>query len=139
MRREGGLELLREMYEEWPFFRSTIDLVELILAKSDGRISKAYEDVLVTEPAELALGAALRASLEATITNVLKVTGHARLGENNKVLRRLIEMRSPYIDTVNLLQAEILRRVREAPDNAELKDGLLLTINAVASGMRNTG
>ena len=139
MRREGGLELLREMYEEWPFFRSTIDLVELILAKSDGRISKAYEDVLVTEPAELALGAALRASLEATITNVLKVTGHARLGEDNRVLRRLIEMRSPYIDTVNLLQAEILRRVREAPDNAELKDGLLLTINAVASGMRNTG
>jgi phosphoenolpyruvate carboxylase len=93
----------------------------------------------VTDPAEKRLGQDLRARFEATAAAVLEVTGRTRLLEDNLRLRRLIEMRNPYIDPVNILQVELLRRTRADPSNTLLKEALLLTINAIAAGMRNTG
>ncbi|KAG1676257.1 hypothetical protein FOA52_006475 [Chlamydomonas sp. UWO 241] len=135
----GKLAELQQMYAEWPFFTATLDLVEMILAKCNERIAKLYDDVLVTDPDEKALGTLLRERLAATCAAVLNVTGHETILGNNVMLKRLIEMRDPYIEPLNILQVEIIRRLRLDPNNPKLKDAMLLSINGVAAGMRNTG
>jgi phosphoenolpyruvate carboxylase len=67
------------------------------------------------------------------------VTGHRALLEDNPVLRRSIDVRNPYVDPINLVQIALLRRLRSSPDDEELRSALLVTINGVAAGMRNTG
>jgi phosphoenolpyruvate carboxylase len=128
---------LREMYRDWPHFRSAMDLIEMVLAKTDGRIAAEYDRRLV--PPDLQpLGAELRARLGRAIAGVLAVTGHDEPLESNPVLRRSIDVRNPYVDPINLVQVELLRRAREQPDE-RVHDALRVTINGVAAGMRNTG
>jgi phosphoenolpyruvate carboxylase len=133
----GEREQLREMYRDWPYFRSVVQLIEMVLAKSDARIAGEYDRRLV--PAELRpLGAELRGRLDRVIAGVLEVTGHRTLLESNPVLRRSIDVRNPYVDPINLVQVELLCRYRHEPDE-RVKAALLVTINGVAAGMRNTG
>jgi phosphoenolpyruvate carboxylase len=139
---DGQLDELEKMYEGWPFFRSTMALVEMVLAKSDRQIARRYDELLV--PAELRnLGQALRSRLERLESLVLAITGHERLLEDNPVLARSIGVRNPYVDPINLMQAELLRKLRRSPDDNEpprdLQDALLVMINGIAAGMRNTG
>ncbi|HET7221435.1 MAG TPA: phosphoenolpyruvate carboxylase [Vicinamibacterales bacterium] len=136
-------DLCREMYRSWPFFRSTIELIEMALAKADAGIAAHYDRHLVP-PDQQDLGRALRARLRRAIDVVLDITGHQQLLDNNPVLRRSIDVRNPYVDPINLLQVELLRRLRaagdaRAEDEVWLRRALLVTINGVAAGMRNTG
>ncbi|KAJ0962817.1 hypothetical protein J5N97_027939 [Dioscorea zingiberensis] len=135
---QGYKQDLQAMYKEWPFFQSTIDLIEMVLAKADIPIAKHYDEVLVSE-SRRGIGVELRKELMMTEEHVLVVSGHEKLSENNKSLRRLIESRLPYLNTINMLQVEILRRLRQDEDNKKLRDVLLVTINGIAAGMRNTG
>ncbi|GMH36089.1 hypothetical protein BSKO_03957 [Bryopsis sp. KO-2023] len=135
----GKLQMLRDMYRDWPFFQSTMDLIEMILAKTDMRIAKLYDDVLVEDEKEKALGHELRKKFDKTANSILQIAGHNRLCENNTTLRCLIEMRNPYIDPINILQVEILRRLRKDPTNSRFREALMITINGIAAGMRNTG
>ena len=144
-------EICRRMYKEWPFFRSTIDLMEMALAKADGAVAAHYDRHLVTEPDLQAMGRELRERLERAAQTVLEITRHAHLLEENPVLRRSIDVRNPYVDPINVLQVELLRRLRalRTPDDPDsdsedeetvlLRRALLVTINGVAAGMRNTG
>lgn len=134
----GSEEDLRAMYKDWPFFQCTIDLIEMVLAKADVSIAKHYDDVLVSE-SRRQLGEELRKELTVTEKFILAVGGHDKLSEHNKSLRRLIERRLPYLNPMNLLQVEILKRLRRDDDNNKLRDALLITINGIAAGMRNTG
>ncbi len=134
----GRLEDLRRMYREWPFCRSTIDLIEMVLAKSLPDIAARYDERLV--PARLRpLGEELRGKLQETKEAILAVTEHAELIENNPVLRRSIDVRNPYVDPINIVQAEILHRLRDEGDRPELVDALSVCVNGIAAGMRNTG
>ena len=133
----GERDLLREMYRDWPHFRSSIELMEMVLAKTDERIAAEYDRRLV--PADLQpLGADLRARLRQAIAAVLEVTGHAELLESSPVIRRSIDVRNPYVDPINLVQIELLRRVR-ATNDEQARHALMVTINGIAAGMRNTG
>jgi phosphoenolpyruvate carboxylase len=133
----GEREQLVAMYEHWPYFRSVIELMEMVLAKSDARIAAEYDRRLV--PADLQpLGTELRERLGRVIDSVLAVTGRHALLESNPVLRRSIDVRNPYVDPINLVQVDLLRRLREQEDQG-VKAALLVTINGVAAGMRNTG
>ncbi len=135
----GESALLRRMYEQWPFFSSTIDLIEMVLAKCDARIAAEYDRRLVP-PALQPIGVDLRQRLELTSRTILDVTGHERLLENNRVLRRSIDVRNPYVDPINLVQIELLRRLREEREPAEdLWKAFMITVNGIAAGMRNTG
>ncbi len=134
----GQIEGLKLMYREWPFFRSTMDLIEMVLAKSDAAIAARYDEVLV--PAHLRpLGQELRDRLQNVTQSVLKVTGHGILLEDNGVLARSIGVRNPYVDPLNLMQVELLRKLRACPDDPDLRLALLVTISGIAAGMRNTG
>ncbi len=135
----GDLPIVRDMYGNWPFFRSTLDLIAMVLAESDARIAAEYDRRLV--PAELqSIGADLRRRLETTIQFVLQATSKERLLTENAVLRRSIEVRNPYVYPINLVQIELLRRLRES-DTAEpqIANAFMVTVNGIAAGMRNTG
>ncbi|XP_071716426.1 phosphoenolpyruvate carboxylase 4-like [Rutidosis leptorrhynchoides] len=134
----GHTEELKAAYKEWPFFQSTLDLIEMVLGKADIPIVKHYDEVLVHE-CRRGLGDELRKELLSTEKYVLVVTGHEKLSENNKSLRKLIESRLPYLNPLNMLQVEILKRLRCDTENHKLRDALLITINGIAAGMRNTG
>jgi len=133
----GERALICRMYREWTHFRSAIDLIEMVLAKADARIAAEYDRRLV--PPELQpLGAELRDRLGRAIARVLEVTGHQVPLESTPVVRRSIDVRNPYVDPINLVQIELLHRARRG-DDARVRAALLVTINGIAAGMRNTG
>jgi len=133
----GEGPLLRTMYQEWPHFQSAVDLIEMVLAKADGRIAAEYDRRLV--PPDLQpLGDDLRARLARAIGGIRTVSGHDDLLEATPVIRRSIDVRNPYVDPLNLVQVELLRRMRERPD-ARVHTALMITVNGISAGMRNTG
>jgi phosphoenolpyruvate carboxylase len=134
---EGAESQLRLLAKEWPFFRSLLDLLEMVLAKADPDIAAYYDRVLVSDDLR-PLGQELRASCRTTIAGILRAKGESQLLEGDPELRRTIELRNPYVDPLNVLQAELLRRARTT-DDARLWDALLVTVNGIAAGMRNTG
>ena len=133
----GERDRLKTMYREWPHFQSAIGLIEMVLAKADSRIAAEYDRQLV--PPDLqGIGAELRERLVRAIGGVLDVSGHTELLESTPVIRRSIDVRNPYVDPLNLVQVELLRRLRRQPD-ARTRRALMVTVNGIAAGMRNTG
>ena len=132
------LPLLQTMYREWPHFRSVVDLFEMVLAKADARIAAEYDRQLVPD-ALRPLGSELRDRLTRAVSALLQVTGHTSLLEENPVLRRSIDVRNPYVDPINLVQIEVIRRLRQGDHDPRLHDAFVVTVNGIAAGMRNTG
>ena len=131
--------LLKEMYAEWPFFQSTLNLIETALAETDASIAEEYDRRLV--PPDLKpLGEELRRRLAAATDAILRITGHERLLASNPILRRSIDVRNPYVDPINLVQVDLLRRLRGADkEDPVLARAFMITVNGIAAGMRNTG
>jgi phosphoenolpyruvate carboxylase len=139
---EKDAVVLKEMYRDWDSFRTMIDLVEMVLAKSEPSIAKHYDDVLVKDEKAKELGVEVRNIHLATERTILSLTEHEKLSENNTILLRALLVRNPYVDCLNVLQAETLKRLRdqeEGKDDLVLKDALLTTITGIANGMGNTG
>ena len=133
---------LRDMYNQWGSFRTTIDLVEMVLAKSEPRIAQHYDNLLVREDEAKELGEEIRRIHKQTEKAVKSLSGHQILAENNNLLQRRLHIRNPYVDCMNVMQAEILMRIRECNDEKEenlLKDALLISITGISNGMGNTG
>ena len=136
-RGEGAL--LQSMYRAWPFFRSTIDLIAIVLAEAEPSIAAEYDRRLVPD-ALRPFGEDLRARLARTVTQILEITGGKHLLDGAPVLRRSIEVRNPYVDPINLVQIELLRRLRASSDEDDaLWHAFMITVNGIAAGMRNTG
>lgn len=133
----GNLPLLRQMYADWPFFRSWIDMLEMVLAKSDVNISAYYEQRLVS-PELHALGSSLRSRLKEAVNQLCLLKEEERLLVDNPVIRQSIDVRNPYIDPLHVLQAELLFRDRNQPDQ-RLEQALMVTMAGISAGMRNTG
>jgi phosphoenolpyruvate carboxylase len=126
------------MARDWPFFNTLLDDVEMVLAKSDLRIAERYAK-LVPEPAR-ALFDRIRREYELTVRLVLALKNAQSLLEHERILQRSITLRNPYLDPVSLLQIELLRRWREGErQDEDLFRALLITVNAIAQGLQNTG
>jgi phosphoenolpyruvate carboxylase len=129
----------------WPWFQTLIDLLEMILVKSEEIIAENYDKQLVNDIDSLALGNELRDKLKNTCQAVLNVSGHEILQSNNPVLLKSLAVRNPYVDPLNIIQAELLKRLRDkdSKDTVEernlMQETLLITINGIANGMRNSG
>lgn len=136
--REG---MLREMARDWPYFHTVLGMLEMVLAKADASIVACYEDKLAGDDLSLReLGAELRHRLQITIDALLQANGGRPLLEDNPVLRRSISVRTPYIEPLHLLQAELMLRRRLAGGAGHAYDqALMVTIAGIAAGLRNTG
>lgn len=138
-----NLALLREMYEHWPFFHSTLSNIEMTLAKADFQIARQYAERAPDRKLSRRIFKLLADEHQRTCRVVLQITGEKRLLDNSPVLQRSIEVRNPYVDPMSYLQVELLARSRAgkvpAEDREKLLYAILLTINGVAAGMRNTG
>jgi phosphoenolpyruvate carboxylase len=131
--------LLREMAAAWPFFRATLDNMEMVLAKSDMAIAKRYSTLVQNRAMADTLFGRIRSAWEATHDCLLSINGESRLLENNPALEASIRLRLPYIEPLNLLQVELLRRYRAGETDARVREGIQLSINAVATALRNSG
>jgi phosphoenolpyruvate carboxylase len=135
----GGLELLREMHREWPFFATLLSNMDMVLAKTDLAIASRYAALVADESLREEIFPRIRAEHRSTVHNLLAVTGSSGLLQANPLLARSIRNRFPYLDPLNHIQVELLSRYR-AGDHEELtKRGIHLTINGIAAGLRNSG
>ena len=133
----GKLEQLHEMYAKWPFFTSYIDMLEMVLSKSDTVIAEYYAERLVPDLLQ-PLGEQLRDRLLGTIDKVLQIKQTNKLLADFPLIRRSINVRNPYIDPLHFLQAELLYRDRNCP-NERLEQALMVTMAGISAGMQNTG
>lgn len=141
----GSVATQRDMLQQWPFFASLIDMLEMVLAKSDVTIASHYEKNLTSDPDLQALGERLRTQHQDLITQLQTLQQGPGWAERNPVLAQSIRLRSPYLLPLHWLQAELMRRRRAFADTSAEADmrrhdrALMVTMTGIAAGMRNTG
>ena len=140
VRERHGIEVLREMASEWPFFTTLLSNAEMACAKADLGIAGRYARLWEDEPARERIWTQLSGELERTIQELIEIRGGERLLDGEPILQASIDRRNPFVDPLSFVQIELLRRLRAHPEAAdELGRVSLLTINGIASGLRNTG
>ncbi len=141
---EEGPEVLRRMYARWPFFQTVIDNAQLTLRKADMGIAALYASLVRDEALREKVFGRIRDEFDRTERAILAITGQAALLDNEPILLRSVELRNPYIDPLNHIQVEMLRRLRRQPAPGEreleaVQDVVQLTINGISGGLKNTG
>ncbi|MCU0489105.1 MAG: phosphoenolpyruvate carboxylase [Anaerolineales bacterium] len=140
----GQLDLMQEMYAGWPFFRALLDNAEMSLLKADMQIAAMYSSLASDPQAGQAIFTRLQAEYDLTCQAILAISQHQELMESEPVIQRSVQLRNPYIDPLNFVQVELLKRLRQLvdPDGAQaqgLREIIGTTINGIAAGLRNTG
>jgi phosphoenolpyruvate carboxylase len=136
---EDGLSVLQAMHAEWPFFQTLLSNMDMVLAKSSLAIASRYAALVGDARLRDAVFQRIRAEWQASTEALLAIMGHHTLLEGNPLLARSIRNRFPYLDPLNHLQAELLRRHRASDRDERVLRGIQLTINGIAAGLRNTG
>nr|WP_284155503.1 phosphoenolpyruvate carboxylase [Sulfuricystis multivorans] len=140
-KREGqGLPLLQRMYREWGFFHTMLSNMDMLLAKTDIALAERYAGLVRDETLRRTIFGRIEAEWQETVAALLAITGQRELLDGNPLLKRSLANRRPYIDPLNHLQVELLRRYRAGQnEDARVKSGIHLTINGIAAGLRNSG
>jgi len=135
----GDRALLREMAAVWPFFQATLDNMEMVLAKSDLAIARRYLSLVQDGSMAAHYFGQIESAWKATHDCLLDITGQSRLLEKHAALDTSIRLRLPYVEPLNLLQVELLKRHRAGDTDPRVAEGIQLSINAVATALRNSG
>ncbi len=140
-RERHGVELLRQMASEWPFFTSVLSNAEMGVAKADLGIARRYVELWDDAEARERIWGLLEDELQRTIDELVALGGGERLLDGEPVLQASIDRRNPAVDPLSFVQVELMRRLRDAGEDApeQLRRVSQLTINGIASGLRNTG
>lgn len=135
-----GVETLQEMSLQWPFFRSRLEMLEMVFSKADSWLSEHYDNALV-EDMYKPLGVTLRKELAEAISLVQSLSPQKSLLADQPWIKESIALRNPYTDPLNVLQVELLRRARSSDNGSEgdIDNALMITMTGIAAGMRNTG
>lgn len=135
----ADLERLKAWWGEWPFFRAAVRNMEMVLAKADLVIGARYAELVPDPDLRDAIYGRIQAEWDCTVDRLLAITGQAHLLEHEPQLAETIKGRLPYIEPLNHLQVELIRRRRAGEADAKLREALLMTLNGIASGLRNSG
>lgn len=136
---EKDTQRLQQMLTDWPFFRVYIDMLEMVLAKTDSAIAEYYEQRLCDDPDSLALGASLRERLGQVIDSVNTLKGQSKLLAGEPRIERSLAVRDIYTDPLHFLQAELMHRLRSTEADPQTERALMVSMAGIAAGMRNTG
>ncbi len=136
---DAPLDLLQDMAQSWPMFRTTLANMEMVLAKADMGLARRYAELVADRALADRIFGRIRGEWERTRDALLTLTGQSDLLQHDPALAETLKARRPYIDPLNHLQIELLRRHRAGDKDPRVRDGIHLTINGIAAGLRNTG
>jgi phosphoenolpyruvate carboxylase len=136
---KSGLRQLQNMYQNWAFFRTTLSNMDMVLSKTDMGIASRYAELVQDEALRKSIFNMIEMEWQSTIDGLFAITGASRLLEDNPSFARSLATRTPYIDPLNHLQVSLLHRHRAGDDDVLVKRAIHLTINGIATGLRNSG
>ncbi len=139
---EKGLSTLREMYGQWPFFQTVLDNAQMILSKADIDIARRYSELVPDKALGREVFDRIKSEYDRTVKAVCQIVQVQELLEKDRPLYESIKRRNPYIDPLSFVQVELIKRFRADPGEAEARDleeAILMTINGIAAGLKNTG
>ena len=137
--RKEALNLLQKMYRQWPFFRTLLSNMDMVLAKSDLALASRYAELVSNARLRKKIFTAIEAEWLRTAEALTLITGDKQRLTGNSALQRSIRHRFPYIDPLHHLQVELIRRYREGQTDQRVQTGIHISINGIAAGLRNTG
>ena len=136
---EQGMPFLQELYREWPFFRTLLSNMDMVLAKSSIAIASRYAELVPDEGLRENIFGRIRREWHLSIETLLDIMGNERLLQGNPLLERSIRNRFPYLDPLNHVQVELLKAHRAQNPDEQVLRGIQLTINGISAGLRNSG
>ncbi|MDK1684810.1 phosphoenolpyruvate carboxylase [Acinetobacter terrestris] len=141
---QGQKDLLDEMLQQWPYFQTLIDMLEMVLSKADSHVALYYESHLTDDEDLKILGEQLRQRLKDAVQTLLALKGESQLLSSNEVLDQSMKVRKPYLLPLHLLQAELMKRRRRylaecQAEHTPVDHALMVSIAGIAAGLRNTG
>jgi phosphoenolpyruvate carboxylase len=136
---EGAWTLLRDMYRDWPFFRTLLSNLDMVLAKSDLALASRYAELVADTALRDRIFPVIEAEWRRTAQALSRITGDSERLAANPVLARSISHRFPYLDPLHHVQVELMQRYREGRGDAVVKTGIHISINGIAAGLRNSG
>lgn len=137
--RATNLALLKRMYRQWPFFRTLLSNMDMALSKADLDLAALYSELVDDARLRKKIFTSIQEEWDKTIDALAQITGEKQRLANNPILARSIRHRFPYIDPLHHIQIELVRRYRAGQGDERVKRGIHLSINGIASGLRNTG
>ena len=137
--RKDALALLKKMYRQWPFFRTLLSNMDMVLAKSDLALASRYAELVADAKLRKKIFSAIDAEWRKTAQALSLITGDKQRLAGNAALQRSIRHRFPYIDPLHHLQVELVRRYRAGQTDQRVQTGIHISINGIAAGLRNTG
>nr|WP_029525561.1 phosphoenolpyruvate carboxylase [Polaromonas glacialis] len=137
--RKDALALLKKMYRQWPFFRTLLSNMDMVLAKSDLALASRYAELVADARLRKKIFSAIDAEWRKTAQALSLITGDKQRLAGNAALQRSIRHRFPYIDPLHHLQVELVRRYRAGQTDQRVQTGIHISINGIAAGLRNTG
>jgi phosphoenolpyruvate carboxylase len=137
--RKDSLALLQTMYRQWPFFRTLLSNMDMVLAKSDLALASRYAELVGDARLRKKIFTAIDAEWKSTAQALALITGEKHRLSGNAPLQRSIRHRFPYIDPLHHLQVELIRRYRAGQTDQRVQTGIHISINGIAAGLRNTG
>ena len=138
-KRKEATALLQKMVKEWPFFRTLLSNMDMVLAKSDLGLAARYSELVLDAKLRKKIFTTIEAEWHCTVSALALITGEKHLLAGNASLQRSIRHRFPYIDPLHHLQVELVRRSRAGQADARVQRGIHISINGIAAGLRNTG
>jgi phosphoenolpyruvate carboxylase len=136
---DKGMPFLKELYREWPFFRTLLSNMDMVLAKSSIAIASRYAELVADVALRESIFGRIRHEWQTSIDMLLKITGQERLLQSSPLLERSIRNRFPYLDPLNHVQVELLKEHRAQNPDEQVLRGIQITINGISAGLRNSG
>jgi phosphoenolpyruvate carboxylase len=136
---DKGMPFLRELYREWPFFRTLLSNMDMVLAKSSIAIASRYAELVPDADLREKIFGRIRSEWQSSIEKLLDIMGQERLLQGNPLLERSIRNRFPYLDPLNHVQVELLKEHRAQNPDEQVLRGIQITINGISAGLRNSG